>query len=403
MDNITFSLKPLTSTQTALLCDRDRYVQEIAANCAGQRLTVLTADSGLGSSSLLQAGLVPGLRQRGMIPISFSDWEGRYFTTAFKETIAKAVRDDADPNFYAEEEQVQETLSRAVSRAGDRLVLLLDCFGDYLRCHGDADRAQGFDAEMSQVLSYRRVATVVVVDDGSLLRLERFAPYVPNLLGHRIVLGPIDEAGARALMQTRAAAAMMAVEAPAMQALLGHSSVRYGNGYHPFFLSIAMSTWVDREKEKRSNSLQIKTLQAAAGGADFINEALDPVLNDLPSTHKELFFRWCTLLIAKRQARNSVPEKTLELHAGRLNRFVLTLLPRLTATGILRPVEYADGVRYELTRESMVPIVQNWWDRREAGIIARRRAVFRVTSVSLALGAIAVAYLIYLLVPGAGQ
>jgi hypothetical protein len=64
--------------------------------------------------------------------------------------------------------------------------------------------------------------------------------------------------------------------------------------------------------------------------------------------------------------------------------------------GILRTVDLPDKTRYEIARDSMVPLVQDWWKRREAMLIARRRAQFRVRSISLAVGLIVALYAVYL-------
>jgi hypothetical protein len=53
-------------------------------------------------------------------------------------------------------------------------------------------------------------------------------------------------------------------------------------------------------------------------------------------------------------------------------------------------------LRYELARECLAPILRDWWERREAVIVARRRAAFRIRSLSVAAGAIILTYVIWL-------
>ena len=96
-------------------------------------------------------------------------------------------------------------------------------------------------------------------------------------------------------------------------------------------------------------------------------------------------------------ARLAVTEKGLTDYAGKLNRFALTLLPVATVAGILRSVATHEAIRYEIARECLTPILRNWWERREAAAVSRRRAVFRTTSLSLALGAIVLACIIWIL------
>jgi hypothetical protein len=43
-------------------------------------------------------------------------------------------------------------------------------------------------------------------------------------------------------------------------------------------------------------------------------------------------------------------------------------------------------------------VIKDWWSRKESSIVARQRAMFRVRSISIAVGAIVLAYLVYLFV-----
>jgi hypothetical protein len=54
-------------------------------------------------------------------------------------------------------------------------------------------------------------------------------------------------------------------------------------------------------------------------------------------------------------------------------------------------------VRYEVARDCYTPMLRDWWDRREAAIIARRRAQFRVRSLWVAGGAILMVYIVWLI------
>jgi hypothetical protein len=45
----------------------------------------------------------------------------------------------------------------------------------------------------------------------------------------------------------------------------------------------------------------------------------------------------------------------------------------------------------------LTPIVSDWWERREAALQARRRANFRVRSISIAVTCIVVMYVVYII------
>jgi hypothetical protein len=70
----------------------------------------------------------------------------------------------------------------------------------------------------------------------------------------------------------------------------------------------------------------------------------------------------------------------------------------MTANGILRPIETREAIRYEIARECYAPIVRDWWERREAQIVAKRRAAFRVKSITVAVSAIILMYVVWLII-----
>ena len=64
----------------------------------------------------------------------------------------------------------------------------------------------------------------------------------------------------------------------------------------------------------------------------------------------------------------------------------------------MRQVETPEAVRYEIAKEYLVPIIHDWWTRRESALLARQRARFRVRSVTLAAAMLVSVYGIWLLV-----
>jgi hypothetical protein len=126
-------------------------------------------------------------------------------------------------------------------------------------------------------------------------------------------------------------------------------------------------------------------------------ESLDGAIAELSSTQVDLLFRWCNILISPEKHRLSVTEKGLNEYAGKWNKFAPRLLELLMGSGVLRTVETPEAIRYEISRDCFAPILRDWWERREAVIVARRRAVFRVTSISVAVSAIVLVYVVWIL------
>ena len=62
-------LSTFTEEQTAFFFGRDEEVRELLRRVERKALTVLFGQSGLGKSSLLQAGLFPRLRTENLCPV----------------------------------------------------------------------------------------------------------------------------------------------------------------------------------------------------------------------------------------------------------------------------------------------------------------------------------------------
>jgi hypothetical protein len=383
----------LTKHDETLLHGRGEVVAEIVQNCHAERLTVVTSEPGLGVTSLLNAGVAPALKREGFIVAVFSAWQGRSFAANLNEAIAAAVRESAEREFAAEGESLDQMLVRVRARTGRHVVILLDQFEDYLRCHTNTVTSDAFDADLAHAITDRKGIFVVGLQEHGLSALGRLDPLIPSLLGYRIQLAPLSADVARAIVVSEARAMKMEVEPAAIDALINAPTViRDTDKVHPFFLKLATRLLLDT---------QVSTIESSGSVDRLILESFDAPIAALGAakqgkTSVELLFRFCGILISPDGERLAVTEKRLKQSAGKLHRLVPALLPRLTETGFLRAVETPDAIRYEIARECYAPILRDWWERRESAIVARRRAVFRIVSITVALSAILVMYLIWI-------
>jgi hypothetical protein len=391
-------LKSLTQLDEKLLCGRADVIREIVENCQAERPTVLSSEPGFGVTSLIQAGLVPVLKRKGFIVATFSGWQGRFFATEFREAVANAVRDNADTRFFAQGEDLADLLTSIRTRTQRPVAILLDQFEDYVRCHANSELSDSFDAELARAVATRKGSFVFALQEHAIPAFERLQQHIPNLLGYQIQLQPLTVQAAREAIPLEASRMDLEVEPAALEALVSSPvMVAKENGIHPFFLKLATATFLGAEARLRSPRVRMATIEAQGGVERVVLESLDAPIAELGTTHIELLFRWCTLLISPEKHRLAVTEKGLTDYAGKLNRFAQTLLQKLTEMGMLRTVDINGTTRYELARDCLTSILRDWWERREAAIVARRRAVFRVRSVSVAAGAIVLMYIVWLI------
>ncbi len=395
---------PLTSPDENLLFGRASEVHEIVENCKADRLTVVTGAPGLGMSSLLRAGVTPALLRAGYITVVFADWQGRSLAARFREALDRAIHEQGDGAFVSGLEPLCDLLERAQNKTGKAVALVLDQFEDYLRCHSGTDISDNFDAELSKAISNRAGRFVIGLQDQELAEFHRLSQYVPNMMGFSFSLAPLTQDAAKQMVRATAAHAEMEVEPAAVELLVNApvAAIAAGPGpghVHPLFMKRSrLSACLKPSSNLKSKQARAATVLANGGADRLILESLDYVIDNMGNVHADLFFRWSLLLMTPDGHRLTVSEAALMEHAGKWNRFAATQLPLLQKNGLLRTIELPRGLRYELTRDSMGVVIKDWWSRKESSIIARQRAMFRVRSISIAVGAIVLAYVIYFFV-----
>jgi hypothetical protein len=389
----------LTRDQEALLCGRAQETGYIVVNCRQRRLTVVTSAPGMGVTSLLEAGVAPALRREGFIVVVFRDWQGQSFALHLRESIEASVREQAQPYASARGDSLAVILRQVRESSGKSVAVLFDQFEDYLRCHTKTLLAEDFDTELSHALTQRDAAFVVGMQAHALPAFERLKQNIPNLLGNHIQLQALTREAAMEAIEREARAHDLEVAPAAIEALVSAPiALRSTDRVHPFFLKVATAQLLDGAKRIKAPVVDMPMIEARGGVDRVVLESLDAGIADLNPTHLDLLFRWCNILISPDKRRIAVTEKGLTEYAGKLNRFVATLLPIMTGTHLMRPVEMPEAIRWEIAREGLTPILNDWWERREAALQARRRANFRVRSISIAVTSIVVMYLIYIIV-----
>ena len=395
---------PLTSDDEHLLYGRAEEVKTVLAACAAGRVIVVSSAPCMGVTSFLEAGVTPALQREDCIVVAFRAWPGRYFAASLREKIADAVRLLSATDFSAGGDELGELLRRGSKRTGKRIALVLDQFDDYLRCHAGTDIAEAFDAELARAAALAGAAPLLFgLQNHALEAFGRLRQVIPNLLGSHIQLQPLRRDDVGQWVRREAERRRLELQSGVDLALLAGQTAASADGIHPFLFAVGLQRLMEAEIRMRSGAVRVSTIQEYGGPDKLILEALDLPLAELSSTHAGLFFRLCRILIAEDGRRQSATEQALTDYAGRLNRFVLTLLPVLIGKNILRSLEVRDGIRYEIARDGLVPIIRHWWDKREAVMVARRRATFRMRSLSMAVGTMILAYVAWLILTWKGR
>lgn len=213
---------------------REKWCTIILNNLLASHLTLLYGTSGVGKSSVLQAGVASRLKrqardkvQRGEPPdwavIVCRDWRDTPLTTLRARILAEVEALMGRP-LAEEREQTGDlrTLLKACGKAiarsetgatataemepaggveaapPGRLLLILDQFEEYFLYHPQEAGTGTFAEEFPQALNDRELSLNVLISlrDDSLAKLDRFKKQIPDLFANRLQIDHLDRAAA---------------------------------------------------------------------------------------------------------------------------------------------------------------------------------------------------------------
>ena len=199
---------------------RARESRSLLSLVLAERLVVLFAKSGMGKTSLINAGLGEPLRARGYFPMTvrLADQEHGPLAAVF-DGVGRAAREARVDCVSGDEKSLWHFFKTAEfwSESDDALrpVLILDQFEELFTLHTSdrrreligqlAELVRGLSAGTGQALHAGHLdggppdlKIVISLREDFLAHLEELARDIPGILHHRFRLGPLDRASAQA-------------------------------------------------------------------------------------------------------------------------------------------------------------------------------------------------------------
>lgn len=376
---------PLTAAEEDLLCGREAEVEKAVENCRAERLTIINSTAGSGASSLILAGAEPALRRAGFATVYFADWQGRNVAARIREAIAAAVGEQAD-NLAGPRDSLLHLLKQVEAKAEKPVAVFLDQFEDYLLCHAGTNVSDDFDAQLSHAISSRAARFVIAIHPAAVPELERLSQFVPNLLGYTLALPPLDTEAVKDAARRIAARAGLQIEAAAVEEIAKAD---------PALAILAARCLRDAELQARSPAARLSTLRENGGAERMALRSLDETIGRLRPSHRRLLLQWAPALVSVDRHRLAASQNTLAERSGLSADAVREPLDALIGAGLLRRIDTTRGMRFQLPRDSMAPVIRDWWTRTTAQKAALRQTLFRAVSVLVGTIAIVALFLVY--------
>jgi WD40 repeat protein len=404
-----------TEDDAEVFFGRETERRIIIANLRASRLTLLYAESGVGKSSLIRAGVASRLRElaeRGRerrngarhIPVVFSSWKDdpvRELISAIETAIQPFT--DSDTPVELPHHSLQSAIDAAAAATTATLLILLDQFEEYF-LYKPREATPGRLAESLAICLHRRDLRanflIAVREDAYAGVGDLFKGRVENIYGNFLHLAYLDRECAREAIEQPLArfrelhpdGGPSAIEPELVEEVLnqvrtgqvvleqsgqGTLADGAGNGHGPAaeeietpYLQLVMRTLWERERSAGSDRLRLSTLQDLGGAQEIVRSHLDSALADLSDDERDIAVDVFHHLVTPSGTKIAFTIPDLAAYSGRSIEQVSSLVQRLTGGGqrILRPVPAGeDGQpRVEIFHDVLAPAILAWRTRQAA-------------------------------------
>jgi WD40 repeat protein len=215
-------LIPYGEEDASIFFGREDWCTIIANNLLASRLTLLYGASGVGKSSVLQAGVANRLKKQAKQSVAehgepewavivCKDWRDDPLITLRKTILTEVEGLIGRPPLAAEMEPGADLLSllqacsQAIARVNDegtttpgKLLLILDQFEEYFLYHPQDNGAASFAEQFPRAVNEPALSLNVLISlrEDSLAKLDRFKQQLPDLFANRLQIEHLDRAAA---------------------------------------------------------------------------------------------------------------------------------------------------------------------------------------------------------------
>lgn len=214
-DSPYVGLTPYSDRDAAFFFGRETETEIISANLRSARLTVLYGTSGVGKSSVLQAGVVHKLRelakedlktygQAEFAVVVYRNWASdpiKGIADAVRVAVADSLQIDPDMlEPVPETGDLVKILQQWSERYGLELLLILDQFEELFNFLKDKNPfAEAFAAQLPEVIKTPDlpVRLLIALRDDTLSLLDYFKESIPGLFDNRLEINRLTASNAR--------------------------------------------------------------------------------------------------------------------------------------------------------------------------------------------------------------
>jgi CHASE2 domain-containing sensor protein len=369
----------------ALFFGREAERKRIIGNLRASRLTLLYAESGVGKTSLLRAGVSARLRELAArtrhVPVVYSAWRG-------DPTAGLIDATEAALQLTLPHEALEHAIEDATAKSDSTPLFILDQFEEHFLYA--ADDEERFDDDLARCVTRRDLRAnflISVREDAYPLLGPRFKARIPNVYGNYLHLDFLDASAARdaVLEPIRALNAGADADAPRFEiegalvdavleqvrrgrVTMGDDALPTANGagsarIETAYLQLVMKRLWDEELAAGSQRLRLETLHRLGGAEAIVHGHLDDVLARLPADEQDAAAAAFRFLVTASGRKIALSSEELREFSATDSAALEPALEHLERARILRPVpatELGGSARHEIYHDVLAPPIIEW-------------------------------------------
>jgi len=387
---------------------RDNESALIIGNLRASRLTLLYAESGVGKSSVLRAGVVARLhdfaerdRQGSghprLVPVVFGAWSERPIV-GLVHAIGEAIR----PYMNGEdlpglpEDDLEAALEAASQALDATLLVILDQFEEYFLYPDEAPEQDQVAAQVARCVNRPdlRANFLISIREDSYAGLgDLFRGKVSNVYGNFLHLDFLDRAGAREAIEgpierfneLRPGAEPLTIEPALVDAVLDQVRRDETDRIETTYLQLVMRRLWEEEAGAGSHVLRLQTLERLGGTQAIISSHLDRAMEGgtdgspgLTPDQRRIAARIFRFLVTSGGTKIALTAVDLAELSALSTAEIEPVLRHLSSPQlhILRPVvfqEEGSEPRYEIFHDALAEPIREWRSRVEEAERKARR------------------------------
>ena len=356
------------ATDRAIFYGRELEAPALQRQIMAHKLTVLYGASGVGKTSLIQAGVMPRLHEDGYKSFYVRSLEDP--SQAIKLKALRLVRGlEAQLDEEARTMALHSFLSQVLP-SETRLVVFLDQFEEFFIRLGDGVR-WAFVEELAACLEddALEMRAVLSLRDDYFQRLDEFDERWPKVFDNRFRLRNLDEEKAELAILQPARQFGLSYEDELLRQLLADLE---SGGVEPAQLQIVChKLYEDLVDSGRPGTFTLDRYKELGETRDILAGYLDDVLEKLPEGERKLAEGVLKSMVTGEETKaalsaREISQDEIVRRLGLDEETVGRILAELRDSRVVRKLTLAEGESYELAHEVMVEKVWQWVTEEEA-------------------------------------